>query len=56
MKVDASEEQCSSNRQEANTEPYVETKPEFEIDLRIEEVPDEVVLKDEKRMEELDGK
>ena len=35
---------------------FVEGKPEFEIDLRVEGVPDDVILKDEERMEEINEK
>ena len=34
----------------------VEGKPDFEIDLRVEGVPDDVILKDEERMEEINEK
>ena len=49
MKIETLEEQCSSSswQQQANSDI-----PDFEIDLRIEGVPGDIVQKDEKRINE----
>ena len=50
MKIETFEEQCSSSswQQQANIDIR-----DFEIDLQIEAVPDDIVQKDEKRMQEI---
>ena len=57
MKVETADEQCSTDiwKQIANSESSVE-EPEIEMDLRVEGVPEDVILKDEERMEEIDEK
>ena len=49
MKIETLEEQCSSSswQQQANSD-----SPDFEIDLRIEGVPGDIVQKDENRINE----
>ena len=53
MKIETLEEQCSSSswQQQANIDIR-----DFEIDLHIEAVTDDIVQKDEKRRKEMDDK
>ena len=49
MKIETLEEQCSSSSWQQQANSHI---PDFEIDLRIEGVPGDLVQKDEKRINE----
>ena len=58
IKVETTDNQCSAGvrKQMQNTESSDEEKPRFEIDLRVEGVLEDVILKDEEQMKEVNEK
>ena len=58
IKNDTTDDQCSTSnwKQMQDTESSVEEKPKLEIDLRVERVLQDAILKDEEQMEEVSEK
>ena len=46
----------STRRLVRDPEPAVDTKPQFEIDLRVEGVSQDAILQDEEKMKEINEK
>ena len=53
---DTTDKLCSPSiwKQMRDTESSVEGRPKFEIDLRVEEVPQDAIFKDEEQMKEME--
>ena len=47
------DDQTSTKRLVRGSEPAVENKPQFEIDLQVEEVSHDAILQDEEKMKEI---
>ena len=56
--VETTDNQCATGvwKQMQNTESADEEKPRFEINLQVEGVLEDVILKDEERMKEINEK